>query len=347
MKEFQGREAIDFSFDEILYDKKDFIATITFNRPDVYNAYSTKTLTELIAAFQDASWDDTVAVVVLTGAGTKAFCTGGDVAEYESKFIDKPDDYWKWMGLFAGALDALRNIGKPTIARLNGIVVGGGNEFNLCCDLAVMGQHSYIKQVGPQVGSVPCGGATQWLPITIGDRRAREMLYLCEEVYASDALNWGLVNRVVPTIKNELNVFLNLEDAASIRAALKQRAYRIDLQLLDEQVLSLAQKLIDKFPECLRYTKQQANFWKDLSWHSTIGHAREWLSLHFATREPLEGMSAFVEKRKVDYRKLRRSAAEGGSLDYIHGSPRRVCSSCGAKRLPSTFEFCGKCGAKL
>ena len=83
MREFQGKKAIDFSFDEILYDKKDFIATVIFNRPAVYNAYSTKTLIELTAAFQDASWDDSVAVVVLTGSGTKAFCTGGDVAEYE------------------------------------------------------------------------------------------------------------------------------------------------------------------------------------------------------------------------------------------------------------------------
>src|SRR3990172_5259177 len=161
MAEFGGSRQAEFGFQEIQYEKGDFIATVTFNRPQVFNAYSTKTLTELIAAFQDASWDDSVAVIVLTGAGTKAFCTGGDVAEYEHKFIEKPHDYWKWMGLFSGALDALRNIGKPTIARLNGIVVGGGNEFNLACDLAVMAEHAYIRQVGTRVGSVAAGGAPQ------------------------------------------------------------------------------------------------------------------------------------------------------------------------------------------
>jgi len=347
MVELKGRRPGEFSFDEIIYKKEDFLATVTINRPNVYNAYSTKTLVEMISAFQDASWDDSVAVVVLTGAGTKAFCTGGDVAEYETKFIDRPHDYWKWMGLFQGALDALRNIGKPTIARLNGIVVGGGNEFNLCCDLAVMAEHAYIKQVGTQVGSVPCGGATQWLPLTIGDRRAREMLFLCEEVSAPDALRWGLVNRVVPSIKNGTGKFIRPADAPSIKDALKNPDYEVDLSLLDQEVKSLAEKLIDKFPECLRYTKQQTNFWKDFAWYNTIGHGREWLSLHFATREPLEGMGAFVEKRKVDYRKLRRIGADGGSPDYVHGAPRKVCSSCGAKNLPTAFEFCGKCGAKI
>jgi enoyl-CoA hydratase/carnithine racemase len=347
MVELKGRRTNDFRFEEILYVKDEFLATVTFNRPQVYNAYSTRTLTELIAAFQDASWDDSIAVVVLTGAGTKAFCTGGDVAEYDDKFIEKPHDYWKWMGLFQGALDALRNIGKPVIARLNGIVVGGGNEFNLACDLAVMAEHAYIKQVGPQVGSVPCGGATQWLPITIGDRRAREMLYLCEEVYAQDAYRWGLVNRIVPSIKNGNGKFLRPPDVQSLKEALKNPNYQIDLCVLDQEVKALAEKLVEKFPECLRYTKQQVNYWKDLAWHSTIGHGREWLSLHFATREPLEGMGAFVEKRKVDYKKLRRIAAEGGAPDYVYGPPKKTCASCGAKNLPASFEFCGKCGVKL
>jgi enoyl-CoA hydratase/carnithine racemase len=172
-------------------------------------------------------------------------------------------------------------------------------------------------QVGTKVGSVAAGGATQWLPILIGDRRAREMLLLCEKIPAAKALEWGLVNRVVPRAQ------------------------------LDSAVKEYAEALIDKFPECLRYTKQQVNFWKDLSWHMTIGHAREWLSLHFATQEPLEGMRAFVEKRPPRYRELREEAASGGAPEFVWGPYSRDCPACGAKGLPAKFTHCGSCGGKL
>ncbi|MDE3078182.1 MAG: enoyl-CoA hydratase/isomerase family protein, partial [Chloroflexota bacterium] len=262
MSYFEPRNPDEFGFEEIIYEKRDRVARVTLNRPQVYNAYSTKSLREMTAAFTDASWDDGIAVVVLTGAGKDAFCTGGDVKEYANLYTQKPRDYWKWMGIYQGCHDILRNIGKPTIARLNGMVAGGGNEFNLACDLAIAADHVRIRQVGTQVGSVAAGGATQWLPIVIGDRRAREMLLTCDWVDAATALQWGLVNQVV------------------------------SYDELDEAVAKLAAKLIDKFPECTRYTKQQVNFWKDLAWHSTIGHARDWLSLHYTSLEPYEGMQA-------------------------------------------------------
>jgi len=109
----------------------------------------------------------------------------------------------------------------------------------------------------------------------------------------------------------------------------------------------LAQKLIDKFPECTRYTKEAVNYWKDQAWAASIGHARDWLSLHFATLEPWEGMTAFVEKRKPDYRGIRRKAAEGGSSEFVWGPYVGACDSCGAKGIPAEFAFCGKCGAPL
>jgi len=309
--------ATDFQFADILYDKRDGVATVTINRPQAYNAYTTQTLSEMVRAFQDASWDDAVGVLVLTGAGDKAFCTGGDVKEYASVYLRRPRDYWKYMGLFAQALDLLRNLGKPVIARLNGMVAGGGNELNAACDLAVAADHVTIRQVGTRVGSVAAGGATQWLPLLIGDRRAREMLFTCEPITAQQALEWGLVNRVVP------------------------------LAQLDEAVNALAQTLLEKFPECTRYTKQQVNFWKDLAWHLTIGHARDWLTLHMASWEPLEGMTAFVEKRPPDYAGLRQRAAEGRSSELPWGAPLRTCPSCGAKHLPEEFTFCGRCGTRL
>ena len=304
-------------FQFVRYAQAEGVARITINRPEVYNAYNTPCLVELRAAFRQATFDDRVGVIVLTGAGEKAFCTGGDVKEYVGVYTRTPRDYWKYMTCFQEALDAIRNSGKTVIARINGLTVGGGNELNLACDLAIAAEHATFRQVGTRVGSVAAGGATQWLPITIGDRRAREMLFLCEEISAKKALEWGLVNEVVP--------------AAGLDAA----------------VDACCQKLLDKFPECLRYTKQQANFWKDFVWHLTVGHARDWLTLHFTDTEPYEGMTAFVEKRAPDYRGLRRRAAEGGSSEYLFGPPSKTCAQCGASGLPAEFEWCGRCGARL
>ena len=310
---FEPKKPEDFDFKEIIYEKKDHVAKVTINRPHVYNAYSTLTLEEMIEAFKDASWDDNIAVIVLTGAGDKAFCTGGDVKEYAREFTVRPHDYWKWMGIFERAHNLFRNIGKPTIARINGIVAGGGNEWNMACDLAIAAEHATIRQVGTKVGSVACGGATQWLPIIVGDRRAREILFLCEPISAQKALEWGLVNEVVPYEK------------------------------LDEAVDRMCQKLINKFPECMRYTKQQVNFWKDFAWHQTIGHAKDWLAIHYASWEPYEGMNAFVEKREPEYLKIRTSSHP----EFLWGPPTKKCNNCNTKGIPSEFEFCGKCGQKL
>jgi enoyl-CoA hydratase/carnithine racemase len=346
MSAFQPMPAGEFRFTDILYDKKDWVATVTLNRPQNHNAYSTRALVEMTRAFQDASWDDGIAVVVLTGAGDQAFCTGGDVKEYATEYTRRPRDYWKWMGVFNGCHDMLRNIGKPVIARINGIVAGGGNEFNLACDLAVMAEHAYIRQVGTRVGSVACGGATQWLPITVGDRRAREMLFLCEEIDARRCLDWGLVNQVTPSLRRKTGEWIHPHEPADVKKALKEGAV-IDLEPLDEAVKAMAAKLVDKFPECARYTKQQVNFWKDLAWHSTIGHARDWLSVHYTSWEPNEGMNAFVDKRPPDYQGMRRRAATGGSSEFPWGPYMRRCGGCGARLLPEMFRFCGACGKAL
>jgi enoyl-CoA hydratase/carnithine racemase len=310
-------QAPEPTFETVLYDHQGWVATITINRPEVYNCYSAQTLVEMREAILHASRDDGVAVIVITGAGDRAFSSGGDVKEYAGDYIQKPRAYWHYMGHFADCLDAIRNCGKPTIARLNGLVAGGGNEVNLACDLAVAADDITIRQVGTRVGSVAAGGATQWLAITVGDRRAREMLFTCEPISAQQALEWGLVNRVVPRAE------------------------------LDAAVAELCEKLIDKFPECTRYTKAQANFWKDFAWSMTIGHARDWLTLHYTSLEPWEGMSAFVEKRPPDYRGVRELARDGGFSEGRWGPPSQTCSACGTKGLPGNMRFCGVCGQEL
>lgn len=287
---FTGQDPQNFAFENILYEKVGPRATITFNRPQVLNAINYGVLRELSQALKDASWDDRIAVLVLTGAGDRAFCTGADLQEQE-QFLQRPRDYWKWMGEFIEVHERLRNIGKPTIARLNGIVVGGGNEFNMSCDLAVAADDIYIRQVGTSHGSVALAGATQFLPLILGDRRAREILFLNEEIPAQKALEWGLVNWVVPR------------------------------QQLDDKVDEIAAKLVAKFPEKTRYTKQQLNFWRDLSWHLTIGHGRDWLAIHNTSPETYEGVRSFNEKRPPDYESIRRRWAEDESPEWLDGRP--------------------------
>ncbi|MFO0838457.1 MAG: enoyl-CoA hydratase/isomerase family protein [Phycisphaerae bacterium] len=371
MSQFPARDPESFRFREIRYEKRDWVARITINRPHNYNAYSTPALQELATAFQDASWDDSVAVVVFTGTGTHAFCTGGDVKEYQESYTQTPRDYWKYMCCFKAYIESITNCAKPVIARLNGMAVGGGNESQLACDLAVMGEHTFVGQVGTSVGSVACGGSTQWLPMHVGDRRARGILFLNQRYPAFTALSMGLVNAVVPTVKGPDGRFVtrftgerrSLADwntdaweqpfesratAEQIAQALKgKNGYSLDFSILDEVVKDLSDQIVNKFFECTRYTKAQVNFWKDLSWHATASHARDWLSIHYTSLEPYEGMTAFVEKRKADYLGMRKRAAEGGSSEFLWGPYAQACASCGAKGLPAEFAHCGRCGAAL
>jgi enoyl-CoA hydratase/carnithine racemase len=255
----------ELAFEAIVYEKSPPRATITLNRPEVLNAFDFRMLRELTRACEDAAWDDDIRVVIVTGAG-RAFCVGADLKSWAADYLGKPKEYWKWFGAFKDAHDKLREIGKPTLARINGIAVGGGNELQMACDLAVMVDDAFIRHVGLEHGSVPAGGATQWLPVFVGDRRAREIILMCEEIPAAQAAEWGLVNWVVP-------------------------ARELDVKV-DEVVETLAAKL----PQTTRYAKQQLNFWRDLSWHETVNHARDWLALSMLGDEAQEAVKAFLNR---------------------------------------------------
>jgi len=261
------RSPDELGFESILYEKAPPRATITLNRPEVLNAFDFRMLRELARACEDASWDDEIHVVVLTGAG-RAFCVGADLKAWSADYLGNPKEYWKWFGAFKDAHDRLREIGKPTLARINGIAVGGGNELQMACDLAVMVEDAFIRHVGLEHGSVPAGGATQWLPIFVGDRRAREIILMCEEIPAARAAEWGLVNWVVPAAE------------------------------LDAKVDAVVAKLATKLPQTTRYAKQQLNFWRDLSWHETVNHARDWLALSMLGDEAQEAVRTFVDRSK-------------------------------------------------
>jgi enoyl-CoA hydratase/carnithine racemase len=260
------RDPADYGFERIVYEKSPPRATITLNRPEILNAFDFRMLRELARACEDASWDDDIHVVVLTGAGG-AFCVGADLKSWREDYLGKPGEYWKWFGAFKDAHDRLREVGKPTVARINGICVGGGNELQMACDLAVMVDDAFIRHVGPEHGSVPAGGATQWLPIMVGERRAREIVLLCEEISAKKAEEWGLVNRAVPASE------------------------------LDPEVDRLVENLARKLPQTTRYARQHLNFWRELAWHQTVNHARDWLALSMATDEPRAAIEKFLEKK--------------------------------------------------
>jgi enoyl-CoA hydratase/carnithine racemase len=259
----------ELGFESIRYEKAPPRATITLNRPEVLNAFDFRMLRELARACEDASWDDDIRTVVVTGAG-RAFCVGADLKSWAADYLGEPREYWKWFGAFKDAHDRLREIGKPTVARINGIAVGGGNELQMACDLAVMVDDAFIRHVGLEHGSVPAGGATQWLPVFVGDRRAREIILMCDEIPAAQAAEWGLVNWAVPAAE------------------------------LDAKVDAVVERLVVKLPQTTRYAKQQLNFWRDLSWHETVNHARDWLALSMLGDEAQEAVRSFLASRGAD-----------------------------------------------
>ena len=316
-------------FTDIIYGKKDWVARVTINRPSVYNAYTDHTLREMAAAFRDAASDNSIAVLVLTGAGDRAFSAGGDVQQHGDEHIGNPEAFREWMNALIDARTALRQLGKPSIARINGMVAGGGNDWNLACDLAIAADHAKFVQIEPKVGLLSAAGAAHWLPLVVGERRARELFLTAEPISANKALLWGLVNDVVP------------------------------YKQLDKTVDTLCQKLIDRFPESTRLAREQLSFWKDMAWNSMIKEASDHLAAHFAGNEASEGLRALAEKREVDYRGFRvnahavrkpeppepREVAAVGARNIRSGS--RSCYSCGAQEIPEAFDYCGLCGTRL
>ena len=183
------------AFDDILYDKRDGVAWITINRPEVRNAFRARTVDELIAAFRLAWADGGIGVVVLTGAGDKAFCSGGDQKERS----DAGYGGGSGIGLDVASLHSvIRNIPKPVIAMVNGYAIGGGHVLQVICDLSIAADTAIFGQTGPRVGSVDPGFGTAYLARLVGEKKAREIWYLCRQYTAPEALQMGLVNKVVP-----------------------------------------------------------------------------------------------------------------------------------------------------
>jgi naphthoate synthase/2-ketocyclohexanecarboxyl-CoA hydrolase len=259
-------------YEDVLYGAEHGVATITINRPQRHNAFRLTTVEELIHAFERADADVEIGVIVLTGAGEKAFCTGGDVGG-EAEFT--PHKAWMFNRRLLNLSAIMRNTGKPIIARIDGWCVGGGNELNMLCDLSIASDRSRFGQAGSRIGSVPIWYGTQMLPRSVGDKKAREIVLLCHNYPAAEAERMGWINRVVPPAE------------------------------LDKAVAQWCQELLEKSPTALLIAKLSLNSDSDAAYPSVIGGFRMLnLGLH-GSPEQKEGMSAFLEKRKPNFAPFR------------------------------------------
>lgn len=257
------------TYKDILYEKKDGVARITINRPKQYNAFTGDTLKEMTLAFEDAATAPGIGVVVLTGAGEKAFCAGGDV------------NWEKEGGLERQVLEpylmhvTISRCPRPVIARINGYAVGGGNHLAYFCDFSIAAEHAILGQNGPRVGSPANGPIVSYLAHVIGQKRAREMWMLARRYTAQQALQMGLVNAVVP------------------------------MEKLDEEVDKWCNELLALSPTCLKILKASfvAEFNHVLGQDDAL--RRLVTTRRFWEEEQQEGAKAFLEKRAPDFSRFR------------------------------------------
>lgn len=256
------------TYEDILYRSEGGVVTITIDRPEVYNAFRARTVEELLHAFARAGWDPRAGVIVLTGTGDKAFCTGGDHASHNDVGYGGRGT----IGLPVDELQSLiRDVPKPVIARVNGYAIGGGNVLVTVCDLAIASETAQLGQVGPKVGSVDPGFGTALFARVIGEKRAREVWFLCRRYTAREALSMGWVNAVVPADQ------------------------------LDREVARWCDEILSMSPKALAIAKRSFN--ADSEHIRAIGALGfEALSLYYGTAESQEGARAFREKRQPVFR---------------------------------------------
>jgi dihydroxynaphthoic acid synthetase len=259
------------NYEDILYEVGHGRATITINRPDRLNAFRVQTIAELCEAFEAAADDESVGVIVFTGAGERAFCVGGDVREPTRTAAQKRHLHH----LHDRLAVAIRNNGKPIIVRVRGYCIGGGNELNVLCDLTISGTSGRFGQAGPKIGSAPLWWGCQLLPHVVGEKKAREILYLTRQYSAEEALRMGLCNAVVPDAE------------------------------LDAEVDRWCTEILRRSPQGLRLAKIALNASTD-QLYSAVQHGVELVALnHVYGPEPQEGIASFQEKRPADWRKFR------------------------------------------
>ena len=310
------------------------VVRITLDNPQQLNSYTTEMAKGVILGMRRASNDHRCVAVVLTGSGNRAFCTGGNTAEYAEHYAGRPQEYRLYMRLFNDMVSSILSCDKPVICRVNGMRIAGGQEIGMACDFSVAQDLAMFGQAGPRHGSAPDGGSTDFLPLFVGIEAAMESCTLCQPWSAHKAYRLGLLTRIVPALKvdgsflaNPLVVTERYLDACG-RIALGERKEgaelaagkellkrgEIDLSLLDETVDSLVLSLAMTMPGCLAKTLESVRKHKLEHWDRNRESNRAWLALNMMT-EGRAGFRAFHEgdkdHREVDFLLLRRRLAEG------------------------------------
>lgn len=255
----------------VIVEKRGMVGWITINRPDRYNTCDHAMYVDICEAIEDMSSDSRIGVIVLTGAGDKAFCAGGYLGDL-THFTTR--DARLHFDVAQRAMNALRHAPQPVIAAVNGVAVGGGNEFVICCDLAIASDKARFGQAGTRVGSSPVFGANNLLSVMVGEKKAKEICFLSRLYSAQEALAMGLINKVVSHEK------------------------------LYEEVQNWAEELLDKSPAYLELTKITSNVWWDML-QPAMEHAKQTLLRLAGGPEMTEGSTAFMEKRKANWRQFR------------------------------------------
>jgi len=262
-------------FKEIIYQKSDGVARITINRPEKLNAATQLTMQEMVQALSDAWVDNSIGVVVLTGTGDRAFCTGGDQSIRGAGGYAGTKAVLPLEVIWQQVTQLIRSIPKPVIACVNGYAIGGGHVLQVACDLSIASETAQFGQAGPRVGSFDPGVGTGDLVRCVGMKRAKEIWYLCRRYTAREALDMGLVNCVVPPDK------------------------------LDEEVDNWCKELLAKSPTALKMLKYAFHAeWDGMVGITNLGIGG--LSMYYGTEEAMEGRNAFMEKRQPDFNKFRK-----------------------------------------
>ena len=260
-------------FEDLIYEKTDGVATVTINRPQVYNAFRPLTIDEMILAFQDAWHDDEIGVIVLTGAEGN-FCTGGDQKiRGDEGYVDHRTNQGRLQ--VREFHRVIREVPKPVIAAVDGYAIGGGHILHLICDLTICSDRARFGQTGPKVGSFDAGFGSILLSRIVGEKKAREIWFLCDQYSAEEALDMGLVNRVVP----------HKELMAETR--------------------KWCDKILTKSPTALRFLKASFNADTDHVYGiQAIAHGAT--HLFYGTEEGKEGREAWKAKREPDFNRFRK-----------------------------------------
>ena len=313
-----------------------FNAWITLDNPTQYNSYTTDMVKGVILAFQAASNARDVNCVVFTGAGDKAFCTGGNTKEYAEYYAGHPQEYRQYMRLFNDMVSAILACDKPVICRVNGMRIGGGQEIGMACDFSVAQDLARFGQAGPKHGSAPIGGATDFLPAIVGAERAMAACVLCEPFSAHKAYQMGILTDVVPALKVDGKFVANplvetqrcfdeygrnafgeskAGDALKDGKATMARG-TVDLTMLDARVEELCAKILLTFPDCTTKTIEELRKPKLEAWNRNKEDSRAWLALNMMT-EARSGFTAFNEgtkdDREIDFVLLRQKLAANQS----------------------------------